>query len=411
MQIISSIAWRLYERLPQGADALVASAQDYLKLFANLRVPLYRIHGPSPASDQPRTMLIAGVPASLQYLVQRFCGANPKWESLGSIPIYALPRVLRERAPDVNLVAAQVQRLLAQWLFGEHFLHVPEAVGAQLEVRADGTTFASVHKTAKRNIEHVCKNALAWRISHQLADFERFYDDMYVPFARQRYGALAFVRNRHALRRRFRQGGIIWITHRDEIIAGQIFQIHKSILHLLGPGTPQGSPAPVKQGAFSALYMFAAAYAQQQGLRWLDLGASMPSLRDGVLMHKRGWGATLTERQESSRELLLRWGQWDDELARFFADVPLIFRDQNGLSALTAVPEHEPITAKTTADLQNTLIMPGLYRLYVIASDGQPPPGDGSAADTARVWIASPNPPESFRTTALPSVQSRSSPP
>lgn len=404
--LFTDFSWRLYERLPQGIDPLINSAQRCSAFFGNLRIPLHRVRGLVPDSDEPRALLIAGAPAALQYLVQHFFSAKPEWENTGSIPIHALPRVLRERAPSVDLVAAQVQRSLAKRLFNEQFLHVPEAVGAQLAVQTNGTTFAGAHKTAKRNIEQVRKQQLGWRVSHHLADFERFYDDMYVPFALNRYGKLAFVRNRHALRRRFRQGGLIWITHEDEIIAGQVFQISNSVLHLLGPGTPQGSAAPVKQGAFSALYVFAAAYAQQRSLRWLDLGASMPSLRDGVLMHKRGWGAILTDRQESAHDLLLRWHNWSESLARFFADTPLIFRDQGALSALTAIREEQGLMPKAITDLQNKFSMPGLHRLYVIAANSQPPLNDSQQGvnGTSSVWMAAPSAPETFRAIAKPSI-------
>jgi hypothetical protein len=372
-----------------------------------MRVPLHRVCGSAQGSDKARSMLIAGAPTAVQYLVQRFFDAETAWQELGSTPIYALPRTLREHAASVDLVVARVQRPLARWLFDEGFVRVPEAVGAQLKVQTNDATFAGAHKTAKRNIEQVRKNQLTWCVSHELKDFEHFYDAMYVPFAIARYGESAFIRNRHALRRRFRQGGLIWIIQQDDIIAGQIFQVNKSVLHLLGPGTFQGSAAPVKQGAFSALYVFAAAYAQQKGLQWLDLGASMPSLRDGVLMHKRGWGAMLTNRHESAHDLVLRWNTFNPSLNQFFADVPLIFRDQEALSALMTLPDQEPITPKLINALQSKFMMPGLHRLYVMTENGGESPAhpEEGSKDTPKICIVKPNPPEIFRATATPCYQ------
>jgi hypothetical protein len=386
----------LIEHLPQAVDPWMRAAQRYLLPLWHRRVPLLRAEAPALPDGSTGRLLLAGDSATARYLAKRFFTGEPVFEEVGATGLFGLPDALPRLAEDVDLVVATVPRWLGRGEGGERWLRVPESVGAKLAARPDGSTFAQASKTARRNIELVRKNRLEWSASHDPADFDRFYDEMYVPFAKARYGELAFVRNRHALRRRFRQGGLLFIRRDGEIIAGQLFQIEGDSIHVLGPGTPGGSSEPVKLGALSALYLAAAAYAEQNGIPWLDFGGSSPSLRDGVLMHKRGWGAMLADRPESHADLLVRWRSVTPTVARFLTETPLVIRDGDGFSAVAASDGAGPIKGHAAA-LREKLAMPGLRRLHVLATGaaetGRLPPGPEQETE---LLVAPPGPPESF---------------
>lgn len=386
----------LIEHLPQSVDPWLRAAQRYLLPLLRRRVPLLRASGPVLADGTPGTLLLAGDSATARYLAKRFFAETPAFERIGTASLLRLPAMLPALAEGVDLAVATVPRWLAGRSGDRLWVRVPESVGARLEAKADGSTFAGASRTARRNIELVRKNRLAWSVSHELADFERFYDEMYVPFAQARYGELAFVRDRHALRRRFRQGGLFWIRRDGEIVAGQLFQIEGPSLHVLGPGTPGGSSEPVKLGALSALYLAAAAHAEQNGIRWLDMGGSSPSLRDGVLLHKRGWGAMLADRPESHADLLVRWRSVTPPVAHFLAETPLVVRDGDGFSAVT-VWDGQGGIAGSAATLRDKLAMPGLRRLHVLATGGG---GTGrlpaAPGQDTELLVSPPGPPESL---------------
>lgn len=354
-------------------------------------MPLLRAEGAALPDGTRARLLLAGDSAGARWLARRFLAGEPAFEAIGATSLLRLPRDLPALAEGVDLAVASVPRWLGRQAGPAPWLRVPEQVGARLAARPDGATYAGASKTARRNIELVRKNGLEWHVSHDPADFERFYDGMYVPFAQARYGELAFVRNRHALRRRFRQGGIFFVRRGEETIAGQLFQIEGPSLHMLGPGTPGGSSEPVKLGALAALYVAAAAYAEREGIPWLDFGGSSPSLRDGVLLHKRGWGAMLADRPESHTDLLVRWPSVGPAVAHFLAETPLVVRDGAGFSAVTAGDGSGP-----PASLRDKLAMPGLRRLHVLAAGSEPgrlPPAPGQETE---LLVSPPGPPETL---------------
>jgi hypothetical protein len=215
---------------------------------------------------------------------------------------------------------------------------------------------------------------------------------MYLPFARRRFGEDAYLRNPQRLRRAFRRGFVLWVESGTQRIAGGLFRREGDALRWMASGTADGDLEPAERGALSALYLFALEAAQREGAARLDLGASRPSLRDGVLVHKRRWGGRLVACDDVHHDLCLRWRRFDERIARFLERAPLVFRDGDGLSALTALPPEHGATAERVRDLWRELRVPGLRRLVVVA---EPMAGTAPAVapDDPPLWLAPPGPP------------------
>ncbi len=335
-----ALAFALFERLPPAADGILRRLRRTASVLDGRRLTTERRAG--EGVNGPATLALAGKGASLAYVAERFLPTVATTAATAETTRGDLAAWLREAAAGADLAIAAVPRRTGVSLLRQGFTTVPEAVGARLAVQADGTTFKDASATARRNVRQVEKRGFAWSVTHDIGDFEHFYDRMYVPFARRRYGDLAFVRNRHALRRRFRHGGLLRIDEGGTIIAAQLFKREGDRVEMLGPGTLDGDPGPVKRGAFSALYVFAEAYAREQGLKWLDFGASLPALSDGVLGHKRGWGAEIEPRVEADRDLVLCWQKPTPALVAFLRAHPLIVHADAGLALLAAPDFAEP---------------------------------------------------------------------
>ena len=334
---LQALVWRAMERLPAGADALMRGARGLADAALSRPLPLRLLAGET-GSGAGR-LVLAGQGGSLDYFAHRFFASKASDTPDGTIDRGSIPKHL----PEADLALCRLGRRAAARLEGRGVLLVPEAVGARLAVAPDGSSFAGANATARRNIRQVEKRGYTWTASHDPAAFEHFYDAMYVPFAKARYGELSFVRRREALRRRFRQGGLLEVRQEGRLVAAQVFQIMGQTIEMLGPGTPGGDPEPVRQGAFSALYIFAEAYARQQGLAWLDFGGSLPTLSDGVLKHKRGWGASIADRVEADHDIALYWKAASQPLLAFLRAHPLVVRDGHGLALLAVEGHAEPL--------------------------------------------------------------------
>ena len=380
-------AWRVLEHGPPGTERALALAQRYLGAWLRLRIPVVRLATP----DGLASVVVAGDRPSIAYLVRHFAGDELRREPIATTPLIALPRVLARLERDADLVIARVERPAARWLFGRTHLRVPEAVGAELVLPQDPATRQRVGRSQGNNIRRIRAAGLAWTVSRSRADFDLFYRQMYLPFARRRFGEDAYLRNPQRLRRAFRRGFVLWVESGTQRLAGALFRRKGDVLYWVATGVADGDLDLAERGALSALYLFAVEAAQREGASRLDLGASRPSLRDGVLVHKKRWGGRLVARDDVHHDLCLRWRIFDERVARFLERAPLVFRDGDGLSALTALPSAGDATAERVRDLWRELRVPGLRRLVVVTEPMAGVPA--VAAEDPPLWLAAPGAP------------------
>jgi hypothetical protein len=396
------VAWWGYEHLPRGTEPTIHAVQRYGMPLLRPRITLRRVQGTTP-NGHPASALVAGSGAAIDYLLRRFFASTSEAEPLGRVLLFALPSALRRHAAD-DLILARVGRAIAGWLFDHRYFRVPEAVDARLAID-QMDTLANANRSVQRDVRRIRASGMRCTISHDLAAFEQFYDGFYCPFARARFGHQAVIRRRSVLRRLFRQGGVLWVWRGGRCIAGQLFQVENFTLRLIASGALSVDYLR-RNRLVSAKTVLAIDYARAQGLLALDLGGALPSLRDGVLAHKRGWGACLVDRSTSHHDVLVRWTHFNGSVARFLEDVPLIFRDRAGFAAVSAVATGGAGVAAAGSEVWNRYAPPGLDRLYVIGAESSstPPPETLSHPQPAKVWLAGRGPPEIILGSARPCV-------
>ncbi len=372
----------LTDSLPQPLENALRSGHRYLMPLMQLRVPLFLLKGLTGLSPTSTgTVLVAGQGVTIEVLARRFFEGEPECEAIGSVSLFTLPCAFARWRNKADLVIARVPRSVAGPMSRGRYLRLPEAVGGRLAVPSDPDDLSDISRSVRSNVQSVLRNALTWTVSHRTEDFEFFYREIYLPFAKGRFGDLAFLRNRHSLRRQFRQGGILWIEHCGMRIAGVLFQTDGSTLRLVSLGALDDRGEARALGALSAIYLFSAAYAREKGLDWVDFGTSLPLLNDSGLMHKRSWGTILTERRESRHDLLLGWGRCGEELIRFLAATPMVIRHGRTFAALGAPGSGTP-NDRSLDLLGRKFLMPGLRRLYVVSLGGARPQ-DGATERSA----------------------------
>ena len=301
------------------------------------------------------------------------------------------------------MVMARMPRPASAWFFGDAYIHVPSAVDSWVEIPRDTEALAGRSTRARRNTNLVLRSELSWTTSVAESDFDLFYDRFYVPFVAQRYPDSGASRGKQKLRKLFRSGFLLWISRGEEKLAGAIFKPDGEVVRWFVVGARVDGVDPVKSGALSAIYVFGIECARQYGFRWLDVGWSPPSLRDGVLSHKRSWGAILKDSPRIDHDTLFRWNALDDRLMTFLSEHPLIFRDDGGLSAIAALPRDACADLVTVWAAYRRVAMPGLRRVYMVSANGwSAVPLRAPAADSSGLWLADPVSSREFRRTARP---------
>lgn len=400
-----NLVWRLLEHAPAELETLLHVAWRHLAPLFRWRVPLFQIYAERVEYGHCPALVVGTQHPTIDYLLQSFVGDQARWEAVGAVPLIALPHSLRGLEQKADLIIARVNRAADHWFSAHRYLRVPETIGALVDLAQDVS--ACANKTARNNTRIIQSNGLSWFVSNRMDDFDFFYDEMYLPYIKTRYGHQMRFRNRYHARRDLRLGCLIWILRGEERIAGAIVRPEGSVLHSCVLGTAQGSVEPLRLGAVSAFYLFGSEYARQIGLHWFDLGASLPFLQDSVLRHKHSWGATLADRGENHHDLLIRWSTWNDRVAAFLAEVPLIFREGEHFAAITAHLAPEPADP---ARLWKRLGLNGIRRLYVVSAAGWRPHGlDLCNLGYQHVWAAEAGPPEVLLASARPAYRDANS--
>jgi len=366
----TKLAWRLYTPSPPVAGDVLMWCLRYTLPFTNLRIPVAIFRGRSRCDGQLGTVVTAGAGNGMNYLIHRFFESEPQREAVSNVPVWNLARTLQRLQATADLTIARVDRLSTRFLFDAGSLAIPEGVGATLTVPEDLAMLARRNHHLKDDLRVVRRNGLTSDITHAESDFEVFYHTMYVPFIRNRHGEHAVIRNIDWLRRTFGHGGLQWIRRDGQPIAGQILQRRGPILKFVVLGKISEEWAPVKSGTTDALYFFGIQHAKELGCKLIDLGGCRPSLGDGVLRHKRKWGALLVEQPYAYYDFLVHWTRFSGPVVAFLAHTPLVFRDRSGLSAIAVVDRSEAVTRAEAAKVHHAMWMPGLRRLYLVATAG-----------------------------------------
>jgi hypothetical protein len=386
LKFLEHVAWTAFERAPHRADAVIrfVRAQVLPRLG---RLPVYRLVGKTRAGTNA-SAIFAGYWNERDFLVDRLFDGSFERTHLGDTSVYALPATLQRLRPEVDLTIARVARPVAARVFGREHLCVPEAVDCEIALSETPPALPLTTKTAKHNAKIVRDNELTWTVSHDLRDCEAFIATMYEPYLVARHGRRGVRKAPYRVRRQFRHGTLLLIHHRGVPVAGGTLVVDAPVLRSGVLGTADGGKELLKLGVVSALYLFGAEYARQRGLRRFNLGASNPSLVDGVLTHKCAWGARIVDRDESFRDYVLGWGQPSAAVVELLAHTPLIVRDGEGLSVLAAVlplaagdgakidpsPPRGPV-AEDLARLSKLAAASGLRRVIVLGDRSRMPPG------------------------------------
>jgi hypothetical protein len=285
------------------------------------------------------------------------------------------------------MLFAKVSRRLSGVLARTKAIRVPDHIRLEIKLPLTERARSQIRRGQRGNLQRIAKNNLSYRVSQNSADFDRFYFDMHRPYVESRYGPRAELFSYEQARDIFRGGVLMWALQNDRIVAGRLIKTDGDTARAVLFGTEAGGKAPVKAGAHSALYHYSIQWATEQGFKRLDVGRSRPALADGVLVAKRRWGAELGC-ADTHHDLLVHWDACTDAVRQFLAETPLIFRDEAGLSGITAtLPGHDGEMAAVRAQASRHWIE-GLRRLIVICDRPVGSRQSSQHDDPGPIWIA-----------------------
>jgi hypothetical protein len=356
-----SLLWWLYEHAPAQAEGARLVGLACLACYRQRRVAVSLLRGRA-RSGAPATVLAAG---PVDFLAQHIFVEAPAREALGAFPWWTLRRRLRSWQQRVDLTLACVPGVVASGIAGHDYLVVPEWLSMRVPVPDDLHELRWTSGSVRQDLRIVRRNRLTHTVAPALTDIDHFYEQMYVPLIRRRYGATTSVRGLRHVRALGRRGGFVWIERDGQRVAGLLFQERGREMRVLCIGTLNGEYSPVKAGAVAGLYLAVLEHAWARGLSAVDLGGTRASLTDGLFRYKRKWGGTITRNEDSVSAFLVRWERWNDVVAGFLGCTGLVLTDGQRFDAVRVVADGQPAGLA-----HRECWTAGLRRLYLINPRG-----------------------------------------
>lgn len=124
------------------------------------------------------------------------------------------------------------------------------------------------------------------RVDSAEAADRSFYDEIYVPYIRSRFGRNAVMPDRRAFARESRDGVLLTLRRHGLLSAGALLARRGDVLAI---GKSALNVADDMAHRSELLDYFCLLLAQKLGCRWLDLGLSRAHLDDGVFRYKCKW--------------------------------------------------------------------------------------------------------------------------
>jgi hypothetical protein len=118
-----------------------------------------------------------------------------------------------------------------------------------------------------------------------------FYRDFYHPYAQWRFGVQMHARGRGEIVAAARHGMVLHVLDKDRVVAAGVCRLRGDTMTFLAMGLAGDYVNLLRRGAMAALYYEVFRWAREHGMRRVNLLRSRPHLRDGVVVHKRRFGA------------------------------------------------------------------------------------------------------------------------
>ena len=285
-------------------------------------------------------------------------------------PIWRIKELLTGSKSDLTFINAGenlIRRLPAQ-----NAVVMPRLVDQILDVRGEWeAVLERFHTTVRRNeLRLIRKYGYKTEVSYKDADFEMFFQKMYLPSVKLRHGQQAHIMPYAKAYSRFQQGLLFLTTRENNFVSGGLcdIQMESGIVHFLLTGVMQADQQLIKEGAQSALYYAIAQWANIQGYKAVDFEATEPYLKKGILQHKRKWGMAARIPPNMRKRLWFKVHRPTPAVNQFLKDNPCIMINGRGeLQGLFFADDPDQVSPETRAEWDKLCAMPGLNGFQVWA--------------------------------------------
>jgi len=288
------VLMRRSNHIPMPIARFIGNMSFYIRHLP--RIDVYQLKG------EQWSILFLGRKTEIPEFSQLFFSQNTiNVSHLGRVPVWNIPRKLSSWFDGgIDLViyeTACLDRFNPQtpiWFTTPTWVNQKLILPEDINNLIAGKRFA----TTRNRINKAKRNGFSYRFSQSVADFDYFYNNMYLPYVKTRHGDLAVLAQYQDQRTRwFEQGGLLLVTYRNEPVAGVLCYIAGDTCFDIERGVLQADPKFFKMGIDTLITWYGLNWAYQQGAKFFNMGGSHARLNCGTFNSKRRWGASVIQRQ------------------------------------------------------------------------------------------------------------------
>jgi len=230
----------------------------------------------------------------------------------------------------------------------------------------DGVVAGFRRNTRATDLRKIRKHGIAARMTRSSAEIDHFYERLYLPYARRRFGPLALVDSHREIASYGRRGGLLQVVSGQRVLAGVILFPWRATLHFLWIGLADDLEPALADAAQSGVYYFAIQQAYAGGSEELDLSYTRPLLDSVIYRYKRKWGAGVVDDWRLG-EIRLRPLHLGPAVRSCFVHQPWIARSGGRLIGKILLDPETAGSPEAIEDLVARYTSPGIGALHLYA--------------------------------------------
>jgi hypothetical protein len=255
------------------SQSLSKCGQSFDQLFNRVYPEVFVLEGQEKNSGHPLTFAYAGAhPQILEYWAHTVLAAGFRKYSLGRYSFMEVPDGVQRDHPDCNFLLMESHDLTRPYLKKQAF-HIPEWVEMVLDISG---SVEKLFGNRRSDIQAwVQLSGFTFELARDPQQFDDFYNDMYLPYARERAGA-SENSTCASLSEIFSRGELILVKKEGLVVGGGLFEVQGQQAKCRAMGVRDGHD----EDALAACYYFLIMEMKKRGYKKVHLGGARPFLND-----------------------------------------------------------------------------------------------------------------------------------
>jgi hypothetical protein len=294
----------------------------------------------------------------------------PEEQRLRDTPFWRLASHVSFHSPD--LLAVEAPLPLINTLPRQNVLLLPRFVEHSLDVTGEWQDVRRrIHPSTRSGKFRLVRKYGYWfDVSHEPADFQHFYDRMYLPTMDNRHGDEAPLLDISKAYSLFRNGFLSRVLQGTDWVAAGLCEQRKGAVRFCELGVLDADEELIGKGVMGAIYVGAIRAAHELPCRRLNMTTSSPFLTDGLFQHKRRWGTDLSLPVNEPHRTWVRVERYTPAIHQFLVENPVITVDRRGkLHGILSLESLDDWTAAEAHRWDKHFSVPGLSSIRILPLD------------------------------------------